>query len=86
MIGGTKASLSLPNLKLWQHTKNGHWFTPISSTKYPYKFSDPLVNQIEHFCDVIQKKKKPIITASIANETIKAVSYTHLTLPTTSRV
>ena len=64
---------SLPNLKLWQHTKNGHWFTPISSTKYPYKFSDPLVNQIEHFCDVIQKKKKPIITASIANETIKVI-------------
>lgn len=73
LIGGTKASLSLPNLKLWQHTKNGHWFTPISSTKYPYKFSDPLVNQIEHFCDVIQKKKKPIITASIANETIKVI-------------
>ena len=73
LIGGTKASMSLPNLKLWQHSKNGHWVTPISSTNYPYKFSDPLVNQIEHFCDVIQKKKKPIITASIANETIKVI-------------
>ena len=73
LIGGTKASMSLPNLKLWQHSKNGHWFTPISGTKYPYKFSDPLVNQIEHFCKVIEKKEKPIITASIANETIKVI-------------
>ena len=40
------------------------------STNYPYKFSDPLVNQIEHFCNVIKKKEKPIITASIAKDTI----------------
>ena len=73
LIGGTKASMSLPNLKLWQHSKNGHWFSPISGTNYPYKFSDPLVNQIEHFCKVIEKKEKPIITASIANETIKVI-------------
>ena len=71
-IGGTKGSLSLPNLKIWHH-KNGHWMTPISSTKYPFKISDPLVNQIEHFSNVIQKKEKPIITASIANETIKVI-------------
>ena len=73
LIGGTKASMSLPNLKLWQHSKNGHWVTPISCTKYPYKFSDPLVNQIEHFCNVIKKKEKPIITASIAKDTIKVI-------------
>ena len=73
LIGGTKASMSLPNLKLWQHSKNGHWFSPISGTNYPYKFSDPLVKQIEHFCKVIEKKEKPIITASIANETIKVI-------------
>ena len=73
LIGGTKASMSLPNLKLWQHPKNGHWVTPISSTNYPYKFSDPLVNQIEHFCNVIKKKEKPIITASIAKDTIEVI-------------
>ena len=73
LIGGTKASMSLPNLKLWQHSKNGHWVTPISSTNYPYKFSDPLVNQIEHFCNVIKKKEKPIITASVAKDTIKVI-------------
>ena len=65
--------MSLPNLKLWQHSKNGHWVTPISSTNYPYKFSDPLVNQIEHFCNVIKKKEKPIITASIAKDTIEVI-------------
>ena len=67
--------MSLPNLKLWQHSKNGHWVTPISSTNYPYKFSDPLANQIEHFCNVIKKKEKPIITASIAKDTIDEVYY-----------
>ena len=82
LIGGTKASMSLPNLKLWQHSKNGHWFTPISGTKYPYKFSDPLVNQIEHFCKVIEKKEKPIITASIANETIKVIEAIRLSSKT----
>ena len=47
--------------------------TPIYITNYPYKFSAPLLNQIEHFCNVIKKKEKPIITASIAKDTIEVI-------------
>jgi len=59
-IGGTKGSVQFPNLKHWYNKKERSWWKKIfhkdentRSSKYT------LVNQINHLCDVVNKKIKP---------------------------
>ena len=72
-FGGSKGSLSLPGLKVWKHRNKPHWFNPITEKKYSYKMADPLVNQINHFCDIINKTAKPIIGPDFALKTIRVI-------------
>ncbi len=72
-FGGSKGSLSLPNLKVWKHKHKRHWFNPIIEKQYSCKMTDPLVNQINHFCDVINKTIKPIVDPDTAIKTIKVI-------------
>ena len=72
-IGGTFGSLSLPNLKIWNYLDEPHWHKPISTTSIPINFSDPFENQIKHFTKVIKKDELPIVTAEIANKSIKVI-------------
>ena len=58
-IGGTHGSLSVPDLTLWTHDKARDWWTPISGKATPCATSDPLVNQVEHFGDVIARGERP---------------------------
>ncbi|MBX2835223.1 MAG: Gfo/Idh/MocA family oxidoreductase [Gammaproteobacteria bacterium] len=62
-IGGTAASLSLPNLSLWTHPHERSWWSPISETKIPVDSQDPLVRQVEHLVQVIRKEAQPVVTA-----------------------
>tara|TARA_Y100001936_G_scaffold148474_1_gene144884 strand:- start:464 stop:1501 length:1038 start_codon:yes stop_codon:yes gene_type:complete len=60
MIGGTKGSLQFPNLKYWFYKKDRSWWNKIFFNKYKIKKDDnTLVNQIDHFADVVLKKVKP---------------------------
>ena len=61
-IGGTKASLSVPNLALWSHPDIQSWWSPITATHLPLETSDPLLRQIAHFCDVIQHGAAPVVS------------------------
>ena len=72
-FGGSEGSLSLPSLKVWKHKNKPHWFNPMTEKKYLCKMSDPLVNQINHFCDIINKTAKPIIDPDVASKTIRVI-------------
>jgi predicted dehydrogenase len=61
-IGGTQGSLSLPNLALWTNPEKRSWWEPISSTKMPFDFSDPLILQAEQFGRVIRREEEPIVS------------------------
>ena len=61
-LGGTKGSLSIPDLKLWQHPKERSWWNPISSKTLPYEVNDPLRTQMAHFLDVIDGKVEPLVS------------------------
>jgi len=54
LIGGSKGSLSIPDLTVWTNPQKRSWWAPVSATSIPRQFSDPLVNQIEHFALVIE--------------------------------
>ena len=62
LIGGSHGSLSLPELRLWAH-RGGlrDWWSPISATSLTRDASDPLVNQMSHFADLIRRTTEPLV-------------------------
>ena len=65
MIGGTKGSLQFPNLKYWFYKKERSWWNKIFIEEDKNKKDDnTLVNQIDHFADVVSKKVKPKVSGN----------------------
>ncbi len=62
-IGGTKGSIQFPNLKKWSYKKERSWWNKIKVDLDKTKKDDnTLINQIDHFSDVVLKKTKPKVT------------------------
>jgi predicted dehydrogenase len=73
MLGGSEGSLSVPDLTLWSNQDERDWWKPISATTAPREFSDPLMNQIEHFAEVLRGKAEPIVSGVEGLKTLKVV-------------
>lgn len=73
MIGGSHGSLSVPDLTLWTHAGARDWWAPISATSAPRGASDPLVNQIEHFREVIQGREAPLVSGLEGLRTLEVI-------------
>ena len=73
LLGGSKGSLSIPDLTLWTHQAVQSWWSPISATSVPQNFSDPLVNQIRHFADVIRGKAEPLVSGVEGMKTLQVI-------------
>jgi predicted dehydrogenase len=71
MIGGTKASLAIPDMRLWKHEDAGHWKQPISATSFPKSNMDPLIAQMRHFVNVIRGQAEPLVSGE---EGLKSLS------------
>lgn len=72
-IGGDRASLSVPDLTLWQHPGKRSWWEPIEKTTLEYEPGDPLVLQLEHFCDVIRNGAVPLVSGREGLQTLRVV-------------
>ena len=65
LIGGTKGSLQFPNLKYWFYKKERSWWNKIYVNEDKNKKDDnTLVNQIDHFANVVLKKIKPKVSGN----------------------
>ncbi|CTQ51834.1 4-carboxy-2-hydroxymuconate-6-semialdehyde dehydrogenase [Roseibium album] len=74
MIGGSQGALSLPDMRVWSHDKQQQdWWTPMSATSLLRDASDPLVNQIRHFRDVVQSGAEPVVTGAEGLRTLQVV-------------
>lgn len=73
MIGGSKGSLSIPDLTVWSNQGRRSWWEPISATSYPQASSEPLVNQIEQFAAVITGKAEPLVSGFEGMKTLQVV-------------
>ncbi len=62
-IGGTKGSLSLPDLTLWSQHKGRSWMQQIDTSRFPFSFEDPLLAQIKQFAEVIKGEQLPLVSA-----------------------
>ena len=62
-IGGTHASLELPQSKIWKSVDKWSWWEPITRSNYKigeYK-NYPLAQQLNNFLAVIKKKKNQYV-------------------------
>lgn len=73
LLGGSKGSMSIPDLTVWSHRGEPSWWEPISATNIPQTVSDPLVNQIEHFADVIAGHLSPLVSGAEGMKTLQVI-------------
>ena len=73
LIGGSHGSLSIPDMRLWTHTGERNWWNPISATSSPRESSDPLVNQIRHFSQVIAEGLEPLVSGREGLKTLHVI-------------
>lgn len=72
-IGGSHGSLSVPDLKLWSQGQERDWWSPLSATVMPRESSDPLINQIRHFVEVIAGREAPLVSGQEGYRTLQVV-------------
>jgi len=74
LIGGSRGSLSLPDLRVWTHADGPpDWWTPISARAEIRDATDPLMNQIAHFADVIRGHARPLVSGEEGLRTLKVI-------------
>jgi predicted dehydrogenase len=73
MIGGTEASLALPQLALWRHDGAPDWMHGIGATALAVKDADPLARQILQFRAVILGEAAPLVPGEEGLATLRAI-------------
>lgn len=72
-IGGTRASLAIPQLDLWQHPSEASWWVPIERKRLSYAPVDPLGLQIANFCAVIRGAAEPVVSGREGLNTLRVI-------------
>lgn len=87
LIGGAEGSISLPDLRVWTHQgRQQDWWTPLSATTLTRDASDPLVNQVAHFRDVILQKVSPLVSGSEGLKTLQVIEAIQVSAQTRKRL
>ncbi|MDD1780756.1 Gfo/Idh/MocA family oxidoreductase [Enterovibrio sp. ZSDZ35] len=63
-IAGTNGSISVPTMRLktYRNEEDRSWWKPFECEDVSLTRKDPLVEQLNHFCRVIRKEEKPLVT------------------------
>jgi predicted dehydrogenase len=72
-IGGTRASLAIPQLDLWHHPGQASWWAPIERERLSYEPADPLGLQIANFCAVIRGMAEPVVSGREGLDTLRVI-------------
>lgn len=71
-IAGTDGALAVPSMRYWRYGAERGWNAPLLADRLPLERTDPLVNQLAHFCAVIRGETAPLIDARDAARTLQA--------------
>ncbi|PRX33945.1 Predicted dehydrogenase [Meinhardsimonia xiamenensis] len=72
-IAGTRAALSVPDMRLWRNPGARGWWEPIAPETVAVTREDPLLRQIRHFAAVIEGREAPLVPAREGLATLKVV-------------
>lgn len=86
MIGGTRGSLSLPDLGLWHNGERPGWWEPIARETTPIGAADPLDVQVKHFADVILGQATPIVSGAQGLATLRVIDAIMRAAQTSDRI
>ena len=73
LFGGDHGSLSVPDLTIWKNKEKRGWWEPIHSAKHSIITTDPLMNQIDHFCSIIKGNNAPLVSAEEGLKNLKVL-------------
>jgi predicted dehydrogenase len=75
LISGTFGSLSIPTMRLLHYPteKDRSWHKALEESVHPVDYVDPLECQLAHFCDVIEGKALPAVSAVDGLQNLKVV-------------
>ena len=73
LIGGSEGSISIPEMKIWHHSKAPDWWNPIAFEKILAEKVDPLAAQISHFAEVILGNEKPLVSGLEGMRTLQII-------------
>lgn len=73
-VGGTRGSISIPDLTLWANTGEPGWHEPIEHHALRAETADPLILQLRHFAEVSQGKASPLVTGADGLRALKVTS------------
>jgi len=73
LIGGSDGSLSIPDMRIWRHGGTKSWWYPMQSSEVYHATSDPLINQIVHFVQVVRGETPPLVSACEGLRTMQVV-------------
>ncbi|MEM8842088.1 MAG: Gfo/Idh/MocA family oxidoreductase [Pseudomonadota bacterium] len=61
-IGGTRGSLSVPDMTYWTNRGTPGWHEPLESVPLEAAAADPLERQMDHFADVVTGRSPPWVS------------------------
>jgi predicted dehydrogenase len=73
-IGGTEASLTIPQLEIWSYPRQRSWWEPLTQERVACEMEDPLAAQIRHFCAVIRGEAQPLVPGREGLNTLKVIA------------
>jgi predicted dehydrogenase len=73
LFAGTKGSLSVPTMELWSYPGDSGWYAPLARGNLAVEDADPLVEQLRHFCAVIDRRETPLVSVEDAMGTLAVV-------------
>jgi len=71
VVAGERGSLGVPTLRLRTYRGEPSWQTPLQTRRVSVAPTDPLVRQLDHFCEVIRGTAAPRVSAEDAARTLR---------------
>ena len=81
-IAGTNGSLAVPTMRTWRYADGAEpgWWTPFVEGQLPVNAIDPMAAQLDHFCDLMAGKARPIVTVADALQSLLTVEAVRLSI------
>lgn len=76
-LAGTDASLTLPQLQVWQYRGRRGWHEPLTVERTPLHRGDPYVEQLRHLRAVAEGRETPVCSGVDGLRTLQATLAVH---------
>lgn len=73
LLGGSKGSISIPDLRVWSHEGEPDWWRPINVDTISVNQIDPLTAQMQHFANVIREVETPLVSGLEGLRTLQVI-------------